>query len=715
MPLETGVILNQRYRILSILGQGGMGAVYHAIDLNLGVDVALKENLYLSEEFARQFKREAVMLATLKHPNLPRVSDHFEIKNRGQYLVMDYMDGEDLRSRMDRSGVLSDTEAVTIGATICDALNYLHSRQPAIIHRDLKPGNIRIAEDGRISLVDFGLAKVDMGTQETTTGARAMTPGYSPPEQYGQARTDPRSDIYSLGATLYAALCGCIPEDSLSRVTGYARLASIRKHNPRVSKKLAAVIEKAMDTHPENRYQTALEMKKALLASIGEKGSDSKVFLMMPTPAFPDQNGSASKNLGIKSIPVTFPPSPSKSREPFLLLKMIGITAIVLFTVAAATSIILINVTGILNKTPTGIVATKHPLLLAEGISPTPTGFQGSSFTESTPTVFLEDSNAKSALATLLAPQIQPSSTSQAVPGIKEDTPALPSSVDGPLESIKGEIAFVSMRTGIPQIWLINTQGESLSQVTNLKQGACQPDWSPDGQKLVFISPCYKREYQYPKANLHIIDADGSNPVALDPGYGGNYDPAWSPDGQQIAFTKNISGSTQVFIYNIGSKTISAAADAKEPSKHPAWSSDGKYLAYISTRYSSEIWVRDNLTGTNVQISHSRNNNDNWPVWSPTNSEIIFTQSPLDPFFPWLAGIVFPVTENSLEFKIPTENHSVPSPASDADISPDGKWLVFEAWPEGNNHDIYIMTMSGEKVVRLTDADSLDFQPAWRP
>ncbi len=140
MPLEPGVILNQRYRILSILGQGGMGAVYHALDLNLGVDIALKENLYLSEEFARQFKREAAILATLKHPNLPRVSDHFEIKGQGQYLVMDYMDGEDLRLRMDRVGVLTDSEAVTIGAAICDAMDYLHTRQPAIIHRDIKPG-----------------------------------------------------------------------------------------------------------------------------------------------------------------------------------------------------------------------------------------------------------------------------------------------------------------------------------------------------------------------------------------------------------------------------------------------------------------------------------------------------------------------------------------------------------------------------------------------
>lgn len=709
MPLEPGVILNQRYRIISILGQGGMGAVYHALDLNLGVDVALKENLYLSEEFGRQFKREAAILATLKHPNLPRVSDHFEIKGQGQYLVMDYMIGEDLRLRMDRTGVLTDDEAVTIGTAICDALDYLHTRQPPIIHRDVKPGNIRIASDGHISLVDFGLAKLDLGGQETTTGARAMTPGYSPPEQYGSARTDPRSDIYSLGATLYAALCGCAPEDSLSRATGFSRLTPVRKHNPKVSKKLISVIDRAMDIHPEKRYHSALDMKKALLESIGESASDTRVFLAVPT-----QNNKFESDATKPSTELKLPEQKSKSgknnsRQFFYYLKIVLISLLVLGVVSATTVLVYVNQTNQIKKTQTpAILNTPTDYILpvfATDLPPSP-----SPAPSETP-----DSNAGSRLSTVIAQSstIVPTFTTVPFTGTELPLPT-PLPVNG-TQQVTGEIAFVSMRTGISQIWKMDAQGQSLKQMTDMKEGACQPSWSPDGKKLVFISPCLKREYQYPKSYMYTMNADGSKISRIDAGYGGNYDPAWSPDGKQIAFTKNISGSTQVSIINIDEGIVIAASQDKNPSKQPAWSKDGRYLAYILTKYSAEIWIRDNLNGNSYQLTHTRVNNNSWPVWLPSGKEIIFTQSPLDQFIPWLASVPFTGPDGAVESKIPLENHPVPSPADDADVSPDGKWLAFEAWPENGNHDIYIMTLTGENVIRLTDDIHLDFQPVWRP
>src|SRR5512139_230294 len=112
MTLELGTHLHKRYRIVEILGQGGMGSVYRAVDENLGVDVAVKENLFTTEEYARQFRLEAVILANLRHPNLPRVSDHFVIEGQGQYLVMDFIEGEDLRQRMERTGPISEPEAI---------------------------------------------------------------------------------------------------------------------------------------------------------------------------------------------------------------------------------------------------------------------------------------------------------------------------------------------------------------------------------------------------------------------------------------------------------------------------------------------------------------------------------------------------------------------------------------------------------------------------
>ena len=259
MTLESGSLLHNRYRICEILGQGGMGSIYRAIDENLGVDVALKENLFTTEEYARQFRLEAIILANLRHINLPRVSDHFVIDEHGQYLVMDFIEGEDLHERMDRLGELPEKDILAIGISICDALTFMHSRKPPVLHRDIKPGNVRITPEDEIFLVDFGLAKLVQKNQQTSTGARAMTPGYSPPEQYGAARTDHRSDIYSLGATMYAVLVGTIPEDSLARTMGQAKLTPIRKRNNKISRRTASEIEKALEVHPADRHQNAEE------------------------------------------------------------------------------------------------------------------------------------------------------------------------------------------------------------------------------------------------------------------------------------------------------------------------------------------------------------------------------------------------------------------------------------------------------------------------
>ncbi len=297
MTLERGALLHNRYRILEILGQGGMGSIYRAVDDNLGLEVAVKENLFTTDEYARQFRREATILAGLRHPNLPRVSDHFIVEGQGQYLVMDYIEGEDLRERMDRIGVIPEAEALIIGVAMCDALMYMHTQNPPILHRDIKPGNVKITPEGKIHLVDFGLAKVAFTGQRTVTGARAMTPGYSPPEQYGGARTDHRSDIYSLAATLYAAMAGVVPEDSLARTMEQADLTPLRNRNPDITRRLSKVIETALAVHPDDRYQTAEEFKKALLGSsstskrrLVEGGaldpltSDGKVWDGLPQP-----------------------------------------------------------------------------------------------------------------------------------------------------------------------------------------------------------------------------------------------------------------------------------------------------------------------------------------------------------------------------------------------------------------------------------------------
>ena len=264
MPLNPGQTVINRYRITRLLGQGGFGAVYRAWDLNLEASCAIKENLDTSPEIQEQFRREAVILANLSHPNLPRVRDHFFISGQGQYLVMDFVEGEDLRQKLDRLGhPLSEHQVLPWIEQVCDALQYLHSQNPPIIHRDIKPDNIKITPGGQAMLVDFGIAKIFHPQMGTGQGARAITPGYSPVEQYGKSGTDARSDIYSLGATLYTLMTNLEPPESIMRNLGENLIPPCRL-NPAVTARMDGVIQKAMQVLPEDRYLSIGGMVTAL-------------------------------------------------------------------------------------------------------------------------------------------------------------------------------------------------------------------------------------------------------------------------------------------------------------------------------------------------------------------------------------------------------------------------------------------------------------------
>jgi serine/threonine protein kinase len=264
MALNVDDILNGRYRIDATLGQGGMGTVYKAWDLNLNIPVAIKENLDTSPEALKQFNREAVILATLAHPSLPRVTDYFLIQDQGQYLIMDFVMGEDLASMINRLGRLPEPQVLKWIGQIIDALDYLHSLPTPIIHRDIKPGNIKIRPDGRAVLVDFGIAKIYDPNLATTIGAKAVSPGYSPPEQYGGGETDARSDVYALGATLYHLLTGNTPTESVQRVVSQDSMPPPRQINAEISPAVDETIMKSVEIPTTRRFQNIEEMRVAL-------------------------------------------------------------------------------------------------------------------------------------------------------------------------------------------------------------------------------------------------------------------------------------------------------------------------------------------------------------------------------------------------------------------------------------------------------------------
>jgi eukaryotic-like serine/threonine-protein kinase len=273
--LIANTIIQNRYRIIRQFGQGGMGTVYEAVDERLDTTVALKESHFTDEQLCKQFEREARLLAKLRHPAMTRVIDHFR-DDDGQFLVMDFIAGEDLSEKLNRTeNSLPPTEVLAWADQLLDALDYLHSQEPPVIHRDIKPQNLKLTAQNQIILLDFGLAKGFVGqmSRVTTSGSIfGYTPNYAPLEQIQGTGTDPRSDLYSLAATLYHLMTGIVPPDVLTRLTATTdglsdplRLAhEVRRE---VGADVATILNRAMAIGRNQRFANAAEMRQALLST----------------------------------------------------------------------------------------------------------------------------------------------------------------------------------------------------------------------------------------------------------------------------------------------------------------------------------------------------------------------------------------------------------------------------------------------------------------
>jgi serine/threonine protein kinase len=284
--LTPGTRLRERYEILGLIGQGGMGAVYKAADRRLpGRLCAVKEiwpppgiSAETLAQAREQFLREASTLARLDHPNLPKVSDYFtqdapDTASR-DYLVMDFVPGQDLQQvvqqarREDR--FLDEREVLGWMFQLCDALAYLHSQDPPVLHRDVKPGNVKLTPDERIKLVDFGLVKpLNPDDPTTLTGLRGIgSLPYTPIEQYAGelGHTNTRSDLYGLGATLYHLLTGCPPASAQDRFLEPEALRPPRQLNPAIYPGIERAMLAALALHPRDRPASVAAWSRMLQA-----------------------------------------------------------------------------------------------------------------------------------------------------------------------------------------------------------------------------------------------------------------------------------------------------------------------------------------------------------------------------------------------------------------------------------------------------------------
>jgi len=271
--IDPGTLLQNRYRVVQQVGKGGMGEVYLAMDERFQSRVAIKRAFFDDSEMCKAFRREAKLLNHLRHSALPKVSDHFS-EGDEQYLVMEFIEGFDFAELLTRRKVpfpLSDV--LRWADELLDALDYLHTQEPPVIHRDIKPPNIKLTPRGKVMLLDFGLAKGTPTPDKTASGTAKSVFGFSlnfaPLEQMQGSGTDPRSDIYSLAATLYSLLTGVRPPDALARASATIRhqpdpLRPAHLVQPQVPKSISQILQRAMSQNSVMRQASAAELRAEL-------------------------------------------------------------------------------------------------------------------------------------------------------------------------------------------------------------------------------------------------------------------------------------------------------------------------------------------------------------------------------------------------------------------------------------------------------------------
>lgn len=659
MFLELGSILNNRYRIDGQLGKGGMGAVYLAYDQTLQIKVALKENTNVNPESERQFKREASLLASLRHPNLPRVTDHFILEGR-QYLVMDYIEGEDLRE-LARRQPPSVKDVLPWAAAVSDALEYLHTRRPPVIHRDIKPSNIKVQPDGNVVLVDFGLAKV-FDHKQTTTGARGLTPGFSPPEQYGSGRTDARSDQYALAATIYSLLTSQSPTDSIERMLGNETLSPAKKLNPAIPDHVDAALTKALEVNKHERFEDIGEFREAL------KGA-TPIKTVMQSPRT-----------------IVRPQEPAAERNWLWLV---------------------LGVAGLF-----GVLMIGGGLAWAFGGGIPLTG------RESTPTV------TQAVVQQSPDPPTSTPRPSDTPPPTEEPTPVASATAEivGELRGGGGRLAFVSDRDDgrTLQIWVVNPDGASPRQLTFGPGSKREPRWSPDGTRLLYVAPGGTDDFGNDLGlDIWIMNHDGTGIKNVTHNPGDDTSPTWSPDGSRIAFVSDrINELRQVFLlsaqcldeeegacWEIRPSNLSAGYAVEFD---PAWSPDGGTIAVLASINGApgRIFLRGTAPGEPTRFDRSdRIIGAEDLAWSPGSDALAFTWVQPTSNEIYLVRLDAPTNPvrltNSLGNRTPV-------------FSPDGQWIVFTSTRD-QNPELYIMTANGSNQANLSQSPtSRDLDPDWQ-
>ncbi len=311
VTLNAGTTVRERYTIIKRIGEGGMGAVFKARDANLDTFVALKQTLISSPQHSQILEREARLLASLRHPGIPQVREHFAIDD-AHFLVMEFIEGDNLNALLQKNrGAFSEMQVLEWATDLMDTLEYLHTRKPPVIHRDIKPANIILAPDGRLILIDFGLARDTVGGRSLM----AYTPAYAPPEQILGQGTDQQSDLYSLAATCYNLLTNRTPANAMDRLAAITSstadpLIPLQQLNPTISPAFNAAIMEAMRLDRKQRTASVAALRANLRPIFNSPHTE------MPAIATPVESSERTPSHARRvAVPTVFAARPAPQRH----------------------------------------------------------------------------------------------------------------------------------------------------------------------------------------------------------------------------------------------------------------------------------------------------------------------------------------------------------------------------------------------------------------